>query len=359
MVPRTAGGFTTARACVTAMSFAVGGLIACETCSCSASGAALPGTAWELRGATATPIPSATQTQAAPPPIQRTKVVELQSATVQQSSATPADRAADARTPQPSPHADPRMVTLARMDKQVTVEWRDVSLQDAFAYFRDTTGADMMVLWIDEDNPAIGLRPDRRISLVATNQGLIDVLEKILERADTRAKGDGSTWQISDTGTLQVGPRERLNKWTRTYAYDVADVLLAAVDMLDPDDGLLQHGIQSPYPVNKSTSLLHRRLAAGMHDERPYPVRAEELRQIIMQTCEPAAWVENGGDAATILLHTVSKAFVVRAPDYVHRAIDGYRPTRPRGPRAYEKEGTQGPISPVPPAPPARVQSNQ
>lgn len=349
-------GTKTARVCLMATAFTACGLIACETCSCSASGASLPGTAWELTGTTATaaaPAAQATDIRTATFDDAQHLTRPLPTKPLPNSTA----RAAPAgSTPEASPDADPRMETLARMDRSVTVEWQDISLQDAFAFFKDTTGTDMMVLWIDEDNPTIGLRPDRRISLSATNQGLIDVLEKILERADTRAKGDGSTWQISDTGTLQIGPRERLNKWTRTYAYDVADVLLAAIDMFDPDDALLQHGIQSPYPVKTSTSLPHRRLAAGMHDERPYPVRAEELRQIIMLTCEPAAWVEHGGDAATILLHTVSKAFVVRAPDYVHRAIDGYRPTRSKGKSTFEQEGTQGPISP---AAPARVHSNQ
>ncbi|HEX2837580.1 MAG TPA: hypothetical protein VHN77_05585 [Phycisphaerales bacterium] len=345
MFTQSADGATTARACVSIAAFALSGLIACETCSCSASGAALPGTAWELNGSTATPVAPAIPAQH-----RSTKQIAHAQSTApphasQQPTVASRDQSAPEKSPQPLPDADPRMVTLARLDKHVTVNWQDVSLQDAFAYLRDTTGADVMVLWIDEDNPTIGLRPDRRISLAATNQGLIDVLEKILERADTRAKGDGSTWQISDTGTLQIGPRERLNKWTRTYAYDVADVLLPAIDMFDPDDALLQHGIQPTGPVKTATSLPHRRLAAGMHDERAYPVRAEELRQIIVQTCEPAAWVENGGDAATILLHTVSKAFVVRAPDYVHRAIDGYRPTRTKGTRTFDREGTTSPAA--------------
>lgn len=345
MFTRSVAGVTAARVSVTTFAFVLCGLIACETCSCSASGASLRGTAWELSGSTATPVATAIQTEPSPTPAAHSRAVAPQHAAGQQQPVAPRDRSAIEKSPQPSPDADPRMVTLARLDKHVTVNWQDVSLQDAFAYFRDTTGADMMVLWIDEDNPTIGLRPDRRISLTVTNQGLIDVLEKILERADTRAKGDGSTWQISDTGTLQIGPRERLNRWTRTYAYDVADVLLPAIDMFDPDDALLQHGIQPTGPVKTATSLPHRRLAAGMHDERAYPVRAEELRQIIMQTCEPAAWVENGGDAATILLHTVSKAFVVRAPDYVHRAIDGYRPRRTKGTSTFDREGTTRPAA--------------
>ncbi len=312
--------------------------IACDTCSCSALGA---GTAWEL--VTSQPL----EKQPAIRPASDTEKAETQESAAPR-SAQPPDRPS-LTVPQ---SADARWTTLSKLDRSVSVEWKDVPLVEAFELFRVQAGVDMMVMWIDEDNPSIGLRRDRTISLIAQHQGLIDVLEKILERADTRAKGGGSTWQISDTGTLQVGPRERLNKWTRTYAYDMADLFMASHDMFDPDDALLQHGIQTPQSVNTSTSLMHRRYNAGMHDERPYPVRAEELRQIIMQTCEPSAWIDNGGDAASILLHTTSKTFVVRAPDYVHRAIDGYHPTLPGRTRVYEHDA--GPLrTPTPQQAPA------
>jgi len=349
MFTQSADGVTTARACVTMTAFALGGLIACETCSCTASGAALAGTAWELTGATATPIAPTTQAQANHP--QASQVTAPQRTHAQQQPhAMPADRAAGGKTLQPSPDADPRMMTLARMDKHVTVDWQDISLQDAFAFFKDTTGTDMMVLWIDEDNPTIGLRPDRRISLSATNRGLVDVLEKILERADTRAKGDGSTWQISDTGTLQIGPRERLNKWTRTYAYDVADILQFINDWLDPDDPLL-------FDFSRPSTNVHRRWAnAGFADDRPAEERAEELRQVIVMSCEPKAWFENGGEAASIIYQRGSRAFVVRAPDYVHRAIDGYHPMRPS--RTITPARKVRP-SPTEPTVPVRTRSGQ
>ena len=52
--------------------------------------------------------------------------------------------------------------------------------------------------------------------------------------------------------------------------------------------------------------------------------RAEDLRQLIIASCEPDAWRENGGDS-TITWSLASRCMVVRAPDYVHRTIDGYR----------------------------------
>lgn len=305
------------------------GCVIASTCGLAARPVLGAGTAWELVGSTAGEKPAAAR-PVADPAAGGSDVAAAPNETA--ATKTHADEA-----PQP---ADARWTTFCKLDRALSVEWKDMPLADAFEFLRVQAGVDMMVMWIDEDNPTIGLRRERTISLSVERQGLIDVLEKVLERADTRAKGDGSTWQISDTGTLQVGPRERLNKWTRTYAYDMADLLMASHDMMDPDDALLTHGIQSTQPVNRSTNLLHRRLAAGMHDERPYPERAEELRQVIMATCEPKAWIDNGGDAAVILLHTVSKAFVVRAPDYVHRAIDGYHPTLKGRARVYEHEAT-------------------
>lgn len=276
----------------------LGLLIACETGSCSAWG---KGTAWELNG----PHPVEKAAAAQPKPVPPAK------------SDTP--HAQPVVPPQP----DPRMATLAKLAHQVTVEWKDEPLENALAFIQAETGVDMMVMWIDEDNPALGLRKERRISLVAKDQDVIDLLEKITERADTRAKGDGSTWQISDTGTLQVGPRERLNKWTRTCAYDVADLLQVIVDWIDPDDGLM---FNDSHPFTSA----HRRWRdAGFMDTRHAEDKAQELRGVIVATCEPKAWTDNGGDAASILYQRGSRALVVRAPDYVHRAIDGYHPSRP------------------------------
>jgi hypothetical protein len=49
-----------------------------------------------------------------------------------------------------------------------------------------------------------------------------------------------------------------------------------------------------------------------------------------MEQCEPEAWKDAGGDWATMRYY--QGVLIIRAPDFVHRQIDGYQfaPVRPR-----------------------------
>jgi len=49
-----------------------------------------------------------------------------------------------------------------------------------------------------------------------------------------------------------------------------------------------------------------------------------------MEQCEPEAWKDAGGDWATMRYY--QGVLIIRAPDYIHRQIDGYRfaPVRTR-----------------------------
>ena len=56
-------------------------------------------------------------------------------------------------------------------------------------------------------------------------------------------------------------------------------------------------------------------------------MRAQEVVELIVGAIEPNAWARNGGDWASIKYH--DGALVVRAPDFIHRAINGYPPVPP------------------------------
>jgi hypothetical protein len=67
--------------------------------------------------------------------------------------------------------------------------------------------------------------------------------------------------------------------------------------------------------------------------------KVQQLVDIILETIEPDAWLDNGGDAASI--RYFEGVLIVRAPDYIQRQIGGYpfapqRSARPsaRRPRA-------------------------
>jgi hypothetical protein len=57
--------------------------------------------------------------------------------------------------------------------------------------------------------------------------------------------------------------------------------------------------------------------------------RAEQLMDIIMEQCEPEAWTDNGGEAASMRYY--QGVLIITAPDYIHRQIDGY-PFAPKRP---------------------------
>jgi hypothetical protein len=52
--------------------------------------------------------------------------------------------------------------------------------------------------------------------------------------------------------------------------------------------------------------------------------------EIIQEQCEPEAWTDAGGDWATMRYY--QGVLIIRAPDFIHRQIDGYpfAPARPR-----------------------------
>ena len=69
----------------------------------------------------------------------------------------------------------------------------------------------------------------------------------------------------------------------------------------------------------------------GEDPERPSEAeKADQLMEIIQEQCEPEAWKDAGGDSATMRYY--QGVLIIRAPDFIHRQIDGYpfAPVRPR-----------------------------
>jgi hypothetical protein len=76
----------------------------------------------------------------------------------------------------------------------------------------------------------------------------------------------------------------------------------------------------------------------GEDPERPSEEeKADQLMDIIMEQCEPDAWKDAGGDWATMRYY--QGVLIIRAPDFIHRQIDGYpfAPVRPRASAAGTK----------------------
>lgn len=224
-------------------------------------------------------------------------------------------------------YARPEAETINRMMKRISVNFQDTTLESVMSFLQTVTSADLEVMWLG-DNDSAGLTKDTMITVKADNLTALRVLELVLTRADVAAgvvgEGTGSTWQMSDTGAMQVGPRERLNKFKRTEIYDISDLVLEIPNYDNAPELDLQQALQagqrggggggqSPFQDNGNKELT----------TRPLSERTQEVLDLITTIVESEQWQSNGGDGGSIQIFQ-GKALVVKAPDYMHRGINGY-----------------------------------
>lgn len=231
------------------------------------------------------------------------------------------------RTQQVRVYVRPEAETLSRMMKRVSVNFQDTTVESAINFIQTVTSADLEVMWLG-DNDTAGLTKETLISAKADNLTALRVLEMILERADAAAgaggEGGGSTWQMSDTGAMQIGPRERLNKFKRTEIYDISDLVLEIPNYDNAPELDLQQALQASQRGGGGGS------GSPFRDEgddnpttRPLAERTQEVLDLITTIVESEQWQTNGGDGGSIQIFQ-GKALVVKAPDYMHRGINGY-----------------------------------
>ncbi|MCX5688958.1 MAG: hypothetical protein NTV94_04090, partial [Planctomycetota bacterium] len=109
----------------------------------------------------------------------------------------------------------PSRDTLIRMQRPISINFNETRLEDVMKFIAEVTGADMEPMWQDDQNTS-GLEKDKLITLSAQKSTGLELLEKVLEKGTTDSSGSaGNTWQLTENGTLQCGPRERLNKFRR------------------------------------------------------------------------------------------------------------------------------------------------
>jgi hypothetical protein len=215
----------------------------------------------------------------------------------------------------------PQRDTLMKMTRTITVNFTDQRLQDVIAFIADYTGAQIEPLWADDRNPD-GLDKDRTITLRADNISVLRLIDKVLQKSS-----DGfseATWQMADTGEMQIGPKSRLNKFRRVQLYDINDLLMeipeyADVPRIDLQSVLQSNsgggGGQSPFQNAQDNNQNQRRTTERKE-------KSQEIIDIITQTVEPEQWVDGGGTGGTIRYW--QGTIIVNAPDYMHRQINGY-----------------------------------
>lgn len=212
---------------------------------------------------------------------------------------------------------------LLALSRPITLAVEDQPLSDLINYIAEVTGAELEPMYEDDFN-AIGLDPEMEISIDVKGQSALAFLERVLSRAQSAAglgAADGYTWQLTEDGVVQIGPKERLNSFRRVEIYDILDLIIEIRDFPDAPAFDLQSvlsnssgggGGQSPFSSSNSND----------DDRISQNDRANSIQDIITAIVEPEQWQIAGGDAATLTFFQGS--LIVNAPDYIHRQLNGY-----------------------------------
>jgi|GEM_PF-3848596 len=199
----------------------------------------------------------------------------------------------------------------SRLWKPITAEFKEQRVDDVLAYVTQVSGLELEPFWTNDKEP-VGLAADTLVSFKANSTPALRVIERVLDAVGKDA-GVENAWQLTEDGTLQIGPKDRLNAFKRTEVYDISDLTLELKDFVDAPTFDIQQSGATAVPFT----------AAGQQDQpaRSKQERGQEIVDFVRQNVEPAQWTDSGGTGGTITLHRTT--MVVTAPEYIHRQIDG------------------------------------
>lgn len=212
-----------------------------------------------------------------------------------------------------------RAEQLHMLGKPITIEVQDNRLEDVIEFIETYSGAQLEPLWLD-DTHSTGLDKDARVTISVSNVTTLAFLERVLDRVSDDF--DRATWQVSESGSVQIGPRSRLNRYTRLVIYDVQDLLYQVPNFrttpaLDLDQ-ILQQSAQGGGGGGGS---IFQDDETGEPEGLTEEELTERLIEILITNIEPEQWIDNGGDAASLTPY--QGTFLIRAPNYIHRKLQG------------------------------------
>ncbi len=216
--------------------------------------------------------------------------------------------------------ASHRGETTTALRCAITVEFTDARLADVVKFVETFTGVVVRPMWADERH-AEGLDPEARVSVRIAEGTVIELIDDVLEQASDDFSE--ATWQVSERGELQIGPRARLNRYKEIVTYDINDLLFRIPDFTDaPEldiDAAMQQGGRAG--GGGGGSIIEDTEDGEDPDLGTNEALSDELIRLIQTLVETEQWQENGGDGATVRFH--EGVLVVRAPGYIHRQLGG------------------------------------
>ncbi len=253
------------------------------------------------------------------------------------------------------------------LNTEISVAFNAVPTREAFEYVATVLGAPLTVRYSD-DKTGSGIDPEAEITLTLSATQALQVIEQMLELVTS----DGPcTWQLRQ-GFIEVGSKERLcsGPALELKMYSVRDLLFevpyydnapnfsmsAAVNQGGGGGGGgggqggggggggfgggggggMGGGGGGSGGGGGGGGGLPFGDPQGEPERTPIIERAENLVDLILSTCEPDQWEDNGGGPATI--RYFEGVLIVRAPDFVHRSINGY-PFAPAAPKRSSSAG--------------------
>lgn len=217
------------------------------------------------------------------------------------------------------PTISPRARALAALETPITLTFTDARLDHALAAIAKAAGLELDAMWTTDTAP--GLDRDTTITRPTATKSARAWIESLLESATSSdaSATDLPTWQLTDDGRVQVGPRARLNTSRRLVIYPIRDLVHIRYDFTQAPEidlqAALQQGQGSGGTLFNNTTSEDPRLEAPTLDDR-----AEEILALIQDTIETDQWQEHGGTAAHA--HTYRDTLIIVAPDYIHRQIE-------------------------------------
>ncbi|MDF1808729.1 MAG: hypothetical protein P1U42_03445 [Phycisphaerales bacterium] len=213
---------------------------------------------------------------------------------------------------------------LVSLSKPISLDVEDQPLEDIFNFIAEVTGVELEPIYLNENFASNGMDPETLITMKASNTPALIVLERVLLRAQrAESIGEEYTWQFTDYGSIEFGPKTELNRNQQVELYDIADLLFVVQDFDNAPEFDLQSAVsQAGGGGGGGGSGSPFSSGGGNVTSTTSAENAQALTDLIQSTIEPDQWAALGGDGASMTFY--NNSFIITAPDYIHRQIAGY-----------------------------------